>query len=52
MGYDPRTRDLDVSFVGVAKETGYESQVPISLPQEREEITIPEDWWRTGSPPN
>lgn len=37
-----------VSFVGVATEMGYESQVPVVVPREVEELTIPEDWWRTG----
>jgi hypothetical protein len=41
-----------VSYVGVPDETGYEQQVPVVFPAERQALTIPDAWWRTGYPPS
>jgi len=41
-----------VSFVGMPTEGGFEQQVPVVVPGEHEELTIPELWFRTGYPRN
>jgi hypothetical protein len=50
----PESRDVIgvVSFLGMPTEGGYEQQVPVVVPGEHEELTIPEFWFQTGYPKN